>query len=86
VKHLVLLPGLSYNCLRGMVGSHANTRVMDFGRFERHIANLDADDLLPQVCGGGLLLLLFGGLVVTGEAVDSAQSTVHHSPYLAVRP
>jgi hypothetical protein len=53
VKHLVLLPDLGYNCLCGMVGSHTNASVMDFSRFERRIAELDPDTLLPQVCRKG---------------------------------
>lgn len=50
VRHLVLSPGLSYSCLRGMVSSHVAAGLMDFSRFERHIAKVDPKELLPQVC------------------------------------
>jgi hypothetical protein len=49
VRHLVLQPGVSYSCLKGMVSSHVAAGVMDFSRFERHIAKQDPKELLPQV-------------------------------------
>ena len=52
VHRLVLAPGLSYSCLKGMVSSHVSAGVMDFTRFERHITWKDPKDMLPQVTGG----------------------------------
>lgn len=45
----MLQPGVSYSCLKGMVSSHVAAGVMDFSRFERHIAKQDPKELLPQV-------------------------------------
>lgn len=53
VRHLVLQPGVSYSCLKGIVSSHVAAGVIDFTRFERHIAKLDPKELLPQVGGAG---------------------------------
>jgi hypothetical protein len=58
VRHLVLQPGVSYSCLKGMVSSHVAAATMDFTRFERHISRQDPKELLPQVRTVLLLLRL----------------------------